>query len=102
MFLQVYVNKTIIDNGLSMINVDKKIASGELIYDNIILTSRRQYGLPDDAVVFCNFNQLYKTDPKIVATWVKILKKVPNSVLWLLSFPVAGEPNLQKYVQSLG
>lgn len=102
LFLQVCVNKTIIDNGLSMINVDKKIASGEIIYDNIIFTSRRQYGLPDEAIVFCNFNQLYKTDPKIVATWVKILKKVPNSVLWLLSFPVAGERNLQKYVRSLG
>ncbi|CAH2103931.1 unnamed protein product [Euphydryas editha] len=99
---QVYVNKTLIDNGLSMNYIDKKIASGEVKYDNIIFTSRRQYGLPDEAVVFCNFNQLYKTDPKIVETWVKILKKVPNSVLWLLSFPVAGEPNLRKYVQNLG
>lgn len=81
---------------------NKRIASGEEIYNNIILTSRKQYGLPEDAVVFCNFNQLYKTNPQIVETWVNILKKVPYSVLWLLSFPVAGEPNLRKYVQKLG
>ena len=37
-----------------------KVASGEEIPKDIILTSRSQYGLPDDAVVYCNFNQLYK------------------------------------------
>ncbi|XP_050360957.1 UDP-N-acetylglucosamine--peptide N-acetylglucosaminyltransferase 110 kDa subunit-like isoform X2 [Nymphalis io] len=99
---QLYINKIPIDNGVSINFLDKKIASGEKRYDNIVFTSRRQYGLPDDAVVFCNFNQLYKTDPSIVKTWVNILKKVPNSVLWLLSFPVAGEPNMLKYVQGLG
>nr|XP_026500284.1 UDP-N-acetylglucosamine--peptide N-acetylglucosaminyltransferase 110 kDa subunit-like [Vanessa tameamea] len=99
---QMYINKIPIDNGVSINFMDKKIASGEKSYDNIVFTSRRQYGLPDDAVVFCNFNQLYKTDPYIVKTWVNILKKVPNSVLWLLSFPVAGEPNMIKYVQGLG
>ncbi|CAH2034728.1 unnamed protein product, partial [Iphiclides podalirius] len=27
---------------------------------------------------------------------------VPNSILWLLSFPEAGKPNVLRYVQSLG
>ncbi|CAH0716023.1 unnamed protein product, partial [Brenthis ino] len=99
---KVYVNSTAIENGLSIEMRNRRVASGEEIYNNIILTSRKQYGLPEDAIVFCNFNQLYKTDPQTIETWVNILKKVPNSVLWLLSFPVAGEPNLRKYVQKLG
>lgn len=75
---------------------------GEEVFDNIVFTSRRQYGLPDDAVVFCNFNQLYKIDPDIFKIWIKILKQVSNSVLWLLSFPEAGEPNLKTYARNLG
>jgi len=47
-------------------------------------------------VVFCNFNQLYKIDPGIFASWLAILQQVPNSVLWLLRFPPAGEANLRK------
>lgn len=96
------LNGVAITNGISINYTDKNIASGEKVFDNIVFTSRKQYGLPNDAVVYCNFNQLYKTDPKVFEMWVKILKLVPNSVLWLLSFPAAGEPNVRKYVQSLG
>lgn len=100
--MQVLVNGVGIYNGISGNYINKKVASGEETFDNIIFTSRKQYGLPNDAIVYCNFNQLYKTDPRALEMWVNILKSVPNSVLWLLSFPAAGEPNIQKYVQSLG
>lgn len=33
---------------------------------------------------------------------LQILKRVPNSVLWLLRFPAVGEPNIQQYAQNLG
>lgn len=85
-----------------MSSYNKKIANGEENFDDIVFTSRAQYGLPDDAVVYCNFNQLYKTDPGVVKMWVNILKNVSNGVLWLLSFPAAGEPNLRRYVKKLG
>ncbi|XP_026735856.1 UDP-N-acetylglucosamine--peptide N-acetylglucosaminyltransferase 110 kDa subunit-like isoform X1 [Trichoplusia ni] len=100
--LQVTVNGTCIQNGLSVNSCNKKVAAAEEINESIVLTSRKQYGLSDNAVVFCNFNQLYKTDPSILEMWVNILKKVPNSVLWLLSFPAAGEPNIHKFAQKLG
>lgn len=100
--LKVTVNGTCIQNGLSVNTCNKKVAAAEELNENIVLTSRKQYGLPDNAVVFCNFNQLYKTDPSILEMWVNILKKVPNSVLWLLSFPAAGEPNVHKFTQKLG
>lgn len=100
--LKVIVDGICIQNGISINNCNKKVAAAETIFESIIVTSRKQYSLPDDAIVYCNFNQLYKTDPRVLEMWVNILKKVPHSVLWLLSFPAAGEPNVHKYAQSLG
>ncbi|XP_053623559.1 UDP-N-acetylglucosamine--peptide N-acetylglucosaminyltransferase 110 kDa subunit-like isoform X1 [Plodia interpunctella] len=100
--IMVLVEGKDIDNGLSINYTNKKVASGENIRNGIVITSRKQYGLPNDAIIYCNFNQLYKIDPSVMETWVNILKNVPNSVLWLLSFPAAGEPNIRKFAQSLG
>nr|XP_021193047.2 UDP-N-acetylglucosamine--peptide N-acetylglucosaminyltransferase 110 kDa subunit [Helicoverpa armigera] len=99
---QVMVDDVPIHNGISINSCNKRVAAAEEILEDIVLTSRQQYNLPDDAIVYCNFNQLYKTDPRVLEMWVNILKKVPNSVLWLLSFPAAGEPNVHKFAQSLG
>ena len=46
--------------------------------------SRTLLGLPDDGIVFCNFNQLFKINPQVFDAWSSILKAVPGSVLWLL------------------
>ncbi|KAM3968502.1 UDP-N-acetylglucosamine--peptide N-acetylglucosaminyltransferase 110 kDa subunit [Aphomia sociella] len=100
--VQVLVSGTPIHNGMSINHTNKKVASGEEVFDNIIFTSRKQYGLPSDTIVYCNFNQLYKTDPYVMDSWIRILNQVPNSVLWLLSFPAAGEPNIRNYAQNLG
>ncbi|KAI0068507.1 TPR-like protein [Artomyces pyxidatus] len=50
--------------------------------------------LAQDAIIFANFNQAYKIDPQVYAIWLRILSKVPNSILWLLRFPLASEHNL--------
>ncbi|KAF9197319.1 hypothetical protein BGZ49_002304 [Haplosporangium sp. Z 27] len=50
--------------------------------------------LAENTVIFANFNQLYKIDPQIFKVWLQILARVPNSILWLLRFPAAGEPHL--------
>ncbi|OBZ83746.1 putative UDP-N-acetylglucosamine--peptide N-acetylglucosaminyltransferase SEC [Choanephora cucurbitarum] len=52
--------------------------------------------LPDDVVIFANFNQLYKLEPATFRVWLKILERVPNSILWLLRFPPAGEHHLKR------
>ena len=77
----------------------RALANGEVVPTSILLTSRSQYNLPQDAVVFCNFNQLYKACPRILETWARILRRVPNSVLWLLRFPTQGEPNVLEFFQ---
>lgn len=100
--VQTSVNGVVVQNGLATTQTNNKAATGEEVPQNIVITTRQQYGLPDDAIVYCNFNQLYKIDPLTLQMWVHILKHVPNSVLWLLRFPAVGEPNLQATAQQFG
>lgn len=64
--------------------------------------SRADYGVPEDKFVYCNFNQLYKIDPEILDVWCSILKRVENSVLWLLRFPPIGEANIRAEARKRG
>ncbi|KAL4887736.1 glycosyl transferase family 41-domain-containing protein [Aspergillus karnatakaensis] len=52
--------------------------------------------LSDDMVILGNFNQLYKIEPTTFRTWLRILARIPNAVLWLLRFPDLGEQNLRE------
>ncbi|KAK1968276.1 tetratricopeptide [Colletotrichum sublineola] len=56
--------------------------------------------LPDDTIIMGNFNQLYKIDPTTFRTWLRILSKVNNAVLWLLRFPELGETNLRRTAEA--
>ena len=47
--------------------------------------SRHDVGLPQDALVFCSFNQAAKINPETFDTWCRLLRAVPDSVLWLLA-----------------
>lgn len=44
---------------------------------------RRDYGLPEDAIVFCAFNNTEKVDGAVFTHWMEILRRVEGSVLWL-------------------
>lgn len=70
--------------------------------DRSKLPTRANYGVPEDRFVFCNFNQLYKMDPDIFSTWMAVLRRVPNAVLWLLRFPPAGEANIRAEARKRG
>jgi predicted O-linked N-acetylglucosamine transferase (SPINDLY family) len=45
--------------------------------------SRAELGLPADGVVFACFNGAYKITPEVFDVWMRILTRVPGSVLWL-------------------
>jgi protein O-GlcNAc transferase len=64
--------------------------------------TREKYGLSEDSFVFCNFNQLFKISPEIFDVWMKILKRIPNSVLWLLKWPALAESNLKQEAKKRG
>ena len=44
---------------------------------------RTRHGLPADRFVFACFNHPYKIRPDTFAAWMRILRAVPRSVLWL-------------------
>ncbi|KAF2028306.1 hypothetical protein EK21DRAFT_70044 [Setomelanomma holmii] len=52
--------------------------------------------LPDNAIILGNFNQLYKIEPTTFRTWLRILERLPQAILWLLRFPDLGETNLKQ------
>lgn len=55
---------------------------------------RRAHRLPEDAFVFASFCSVRKIDPAIFESWMDILKRVPNSILWLLPFSPDAAQNL--------
>jgi predicted O-linked N-acetylglucosamine transferase (SPINDLY family) len=46
---------------------------------------RARYGLPQDAFVYCSFNNNHKFTAEVFSSWMRILAAVPGSVLWLLA-----------------
>ena len=59
--------------------------------------TKSEMGLPDNAFVFCCFNNSYKITPAVFAIWMKILQEVEGSVLWLLEDNKFASENLRKY-----
>lgn len=49
-----------------------------------LLTDRKREGLPDDAVVLCCFNGSWKLNARMFDVWMRLLRVVDGSVLWLL------------------
>jgi predicted O-linked N-acetylglucosamine transferase (SPINDLY family) len=55
---------------------------------------RADFGLAEDTIVYCCFNQTAKITPPAVDLWAHILKAVPESVLWLWHLNDPGRRNL--------
>jgi len=51
------------------------------ISDKII--TREEFDLPKNGFVFCCFNKKYKITPNVFEIWMRLLKKIDGSVLWL-------------------
>ena len=64
--------------------------------------SRHELGLPKDGFVFCCFNNSYKILPETFDSWMRVLKAVSGSVLWLLEDNPTAARNLRKEAQIRG
>jgi len=64
--------------------------------------TREECGLPNDAFVFCCFNQAYKVLPDTFAGWMRILQSVPGSVLWLAEANTWQIENLRRAAAAMG
>jgi predicted O-linked N-acetylglucosamine transferase (SPINDLY family) len=60
------------------------------------LPSRREAGLPETGFVFGAFNNNFKITPDVFASWMKILARVPGSILWLFARTDAAKHNLAR------
>ncbi|MBW8812019.1 MAG: hypothetical protein JF588_01220 [Caulobacterales bacterium] len=65
-------------------------------------TRRADHGLPADGFVFGAFNNPYKILPEMFAAWMRILRAVPGSVLWLFSDNEAAAGNLRAAATAAG
>ncbi|MEO6118066.1 MAG: glycosyltransferase, partial [Methylotenera sp.] len=66
------------------------------------MPSRESCQLAEDSFVFCCFNQTFKITSDVFAVWMRLLKAVPNSVLWLLDCNPWAKQNLIREAASQG
>jgi len=64
--------------------------------------TRAECGLPEDAFVFCSFSHDYKINPPLFDIWMRLLHKVPGSVLWLMSRGELAQANLREEAVARG
>jgi protein O-GlcNAc transferase len=57
---------------------------------------RAEVGLPESGFVFCCFNSSYKITPALFDIWCRLLKALPDSVLWIVSENDATQSNLSR------
>ena len=57
--------------------------------------NKKDYDLPENKIIYCNFGPSYKITPEIFDLWMDILREVPNSILWLLENNDSTSKNLR-------
>ena len=61
--------------------------------------SRAAVGLPQEGFVFCSFNSIYKITPEMFTVWMRLLRQLPDSVLWLIGGNASMQANLRREAQ---
>jgi len=64
--------------------------------------SRASLSLPESGFVFCCFNNNYKITPDVFDGWMRILRRTPGSVLWLLRNSEPAAANLRREAEARG
>jgi protein O-GlcNAc transferase len=90
-----YMEKILWLPGSYQANDSKRKISGRVF-------TRQEAGLPASGFVFCCFNNNYKILPETFDSWMRILKAVNGSVLWLLEGNPAAAENLRKEAAARG
>jgi protein O-GlcNAc transferase len=64
--------------------------------------TREECGLPQNAFVFCCFNNPQKITPEIFDIWMRLLRATDNSVLWLFAGNAKAAANLRLEAEKRG
>jgi protein O-GlcNAc transferase len=90
-----YLEKVVYLPNSYMANDSKRKISGQP-------QRRSDYGLPESGFVFCSFNNSYKFTPEVFDVWMRLLKEIDGSVLWLSETNETATRNLRQQAQSFG
>ena len=66
------------------------------------IPGRAECALPDGAFVFCCFNNTFKITPQSFDIWMRLLKSVEGSILWLIEGNAAASANLRREAERRG
>jgi protein O-GlcNAc transferase len=64
--------------------------------------TRHEAGLPESGFVFCCFNNSYKITAPVFDIWMRLLRAIDGSVLWLLWENSSAEKNLRQEAKARG
>jgi predicted O-linked N-acetylglucosamine transferase (SPINDLY family) len=64
--------------------------------------TRAEFGLPEQAMVYCCFNGSHKINRFTFERWLMVLAQVPDSVLWLLGSTAETNERLRDYAEQRG
>ena len=64
--------------------------------------TKSEMNLPNNSFVLCCFNNSYKISPKEFNIWMSLLKKIENSVLWLIDSNKWAKQNLREEAENYG
>lgn len=68
----------------------------------LIAPDRGEFALHSDAFVFVNMSQNYRICERVFGLWMSVLKRCPNSVLWLFGESERSRRNLVSAVERAG
>ncbi len=104
----ILVDRFVFPEELALFYLEKPLYLPEVYQSN---DSQREIGatpsrevcqLPADGFVYCSFNGSYKITPEVFAVWMRILKRVPHSVLWLVADNPWAQQNLSDQAHKHG
>jgi protein O-GlcNAc transferase len=77
-------------------------ANGAKPHNVAAQATRSTAGLPETGFVFCAFNKTYKITPTMFDSWMRLLRAIKGSVLWLFGLNAVLERNLREEAQGRG
>ncbi len=66
------------------------------------IPTKKEIGLPEDKFIFASFNNSYKLNETMFSCWMRILQRLPGSVLWIVDDNQWATQNLKKYANNSG
>ncbi|MGH7123289.1 MAG: tetratricopeptide repeat protein, partial [Stellaceae bacterium] len=64
--------------------------------------TRGESGLAESGFVFACFNNNHKITPQVFDVWMRLLRAIPDSILWLVRDNIWAEENLRREAQARG